>query len=205
MSASCISRVRFDVMTTTGRLVSRIRADLRYRDLEVGEHLQQVALELLVGPVQLVDEEHHGAFAPIERLQEGTLDEELLAEQLALRRCLIDVAGRLQQPDVQQLPRVVPLVNGLAYVQPLVALQPDEARAQRRRQHLGDLRLADARLAFEEERPLQRQREVDRHRQRAVGDVQLAAQRLLQFVDGRGRGTGARFVQVGLLRDGVLS
>ena len=54
---------------------------------------------------------------------------------------------------LDHLPRVVPLVDRRRDVEALVALQTDEAPAERARQHLRDLGLADARLAFEEERP----------------------------------------------------
>ena len=54
-------------------------------------------------------------------------------------------------------------------------------------QHLRDLGLADARLALEEQRPPQAKREVDRHREPAVGDVALLGQRLLQLVDRSGQ------------------
>ena len=52
--------------------------------------------------------------------------------------------------DGDHLRRVVPLVDRGRDVQTLVALQPDQAPAERRGQHLGDLGLADAGLAFEE-------------------------------------------------------
>ena len=56
------------------------------------------------------------------------------------------------EPDLDHLPRVVPFVDRGRDVEPFVALQPDELPAERLREHLGDLGLADARLAFEEQR-----------------------------------------------------
>ena len=44
--------------------------------------------------------------------------------------------------------------------------------------------LADAGLAFEEERPLQAKRQKQRNRQAAVRDVVLAGQPLLELGDG---------------------
>ena len=79
----------------------------------------------------------------------------------------------------------------MADVEPFVALQPDQLGAEHLRQHLGDLGLADAGLAFEEQRPLELQREVDGDRQPAIGDVALALERLLQLVDGHGCRRGA--------------
>ena len=83
MSASWTSRVRLDVRMTRGGLFGLDRADLRDRDLEVGQDLEQVRLELLVRPVDLVDEQHRrDAVVGLERLQERPPDEELLAEDL---------------------------------------------------------------------------------------------------------------------------
>ncbi len=73
----------------------------------------------------------------------------------------------LEQPDLEDLPRVVPFVDRVADVDALVALQPDELGVERGGQHLRDLRLADAGLTFEEQRPPQPKREIHRHRQAA--------------------------------------
>ena len=69
-------------------------------------------------------------------------------------------------------------------VQPLVALEPDQARAEQARQHFGDLGLADAGLALQEERLAELQRQEDHGRQAMVGEVALVEQALLDFVDG---------------------
>ena len=45
------------------------RSDLRDRDLEIGEDLEQERLELLVGAVDLVDQQH-GADRAVDRLQQ---------------------------------------------------------------------------------------------------------------------------------------
>ena len=62
------------------------------------------------------------------------------------------LAARLEQPDLEHLARVVPLVDRGVDVEALVALEPDQPRAEARREDLGELGLADARLALEEER-----------------------------------------------------
>ena len=64
MSASCSSRVRFEVRITYGPLLRADRPELGHRDLEVREHLEQERLELLVGAVDLVDQEHAPARRP---------------------------------------------------------------------------------------------------------------------------------------------
>ena len=57
--------------------------DLRHRDLEVGQDLQQVRLELLVRPVDLIDEQHRGhAIGGLERLEQGAPDQEVGAEDV---------------------------------------------------------------------------------------------------------------------------
>ena len=102
------------------------RAELGDRDLEVGEHLEQERLELLVGAVDLVDQEHD-RLVGVDRLEQRPADQELGAEQLVLRD-----GPLLRGADVQQLARVVPLVDGVRDVEALVALQPDQPRARSR-------------------------------------------------------------------------
>ena len=96
-------------------------AELGNRDLEVGEQLQQITLEFLIRPVELVDEQHRGARAPVaERLQQRPLDQKVGTEQLAGARAPVR-RGRavgLGQPDLDQLPRVVPFVHRMVDVEP---------------------------------------------------------------------------------------
>ena len=93
-------------------------------------------------------------------------------------------AHRLGGAQVEQLAGVVPLVHGLADVDALVALQADELAARPAGQHLGDLGLADTRLALEQERPAQPHREEDRRRKAVVGQVSVLAQRGRNVVHG---------------------
>ena len=105
-----------------------------------------------------------------ERLEQRPADEEVGPEDVVRGRVL-GLAARLQQPDLEHLARVVPLVDGRVDVQPLVALEPDQLRAERRREDLGELGLADPGLALEQQRAAQLQREEDGRRERSVGDV----------------------------------
>ena len=57
-------------------------------------------------------------------------------------------------------------------------------------EHFGDLGLAHAGLAFEEQRTLHREREIYRGREAAVGDVIGARKQLLRGVDRGGKGSG---------------
>ena len=163
------------------------RAELGDRDLEVGEHLEQEGLELLVGPVDLVDQEHD-RLVGVDRLEQRPPDQELGPEELVLRHRAL-----LRGADVQQLARVVPLVDGVGDVEPLVALEADQPRAGRDRDRLRRLGLADARLAFEQQRLLEREREEQRGREAAVGQVVGRLQRYLELVD---RAKGAHPLRV---------
>ena len=81
------------------------------------------------------------------------------------------LAFGLGDADRDHLRGVVPLVDRRRHVEPFVALQADQPAPERRRQHLGDLGLADAGLAFEEERPAHAQRQEQHGRERAVGEI----------------------------------
>ena len=101
--------------------------ELGDRDLEVRQHLEQERLELVVGAVDLVDQQHDRVRA-LDRLQQRPRDQELAPEELGLG----DRAG-LGRADVQQLPRVVPLVDGVGDIEPLVALEADQPGVERAR------------------------------------------------------------------------
>ena len=104
-----------------GRLASGPdRAELGDRDLEVGEHLEQECLELLVGAVDLVDQEHNGLVG-VDRLEQRPADQEFRPEQLVLGHCSL-----LRRANMEQLARVVPLVDGVGNVETLVALKADQ-------------------------------------------------------------------------------
>ena len=89
----------------------------------------------------------------LERLQQRPLDQEALGEHVVLEPLAVVLAFGLGDADRDHLRGVVPLVDRGGDVEALVALQPDQPAAERRGQHLGDLGLADAGLAFEEQRP----------------------------------------------------
>ncbi len=154
---------------------------LGHRHLEVGQHLEEVGLELVVGAVDLVDQQHRRrALAVLDRPQQRPLDQEPLVVQIGFEvvgRAAGGLAARLGRPQVQQLPRVVPVVHGLGGVDALVALEADQLAVRPRRQHLGDLGLADAGLALEQQRSLQRQGEEDRGGQSLVGEVPVLGER----------------------------
>ena len=154
------------------------RAELRDRDLEVGEHLEQEGLELLVRAVYLVDEQDDRVLR-LDRLEQWAPDEEAGTEEL-----LLGHRALLGRPDVEELAGVVPLVDGVRDVEPLVALEPDQPGAPRPRERLRRLGLADAGLALEQHGLLERGREEEGCRQATVRQVVGAAERGLQLVDG---------------------
>jgi hypothetical protein len=143
----------------------------------IGEHLEQERLELLVRAIDLVDEEHDRLLR-VDRLEQRATDEELGPEELLLRHRAL-----LRRPDVEELTWVVPLVHRVRDVETLVALQANEPRVAGRRERLRGLRLADARLAFEEHRLLEREPEEERCRKAAIGQVVGLAESDLELVD----------------------
>jgi hypothetical protein len=64
-------------------------------------------------------------------------------------------------------------------------LQPDQRAAERLGQDFGDLGLADAGLAFQEQRPLHAKRKEQHRRQRTVGNIITAFQKRDSFINGR--------------------
>ena len=104
--------------------------------------------------------------------EQRPLDQELAPEQVGL------ALAQLGGAHGDELARVVPLVEGLAGVDPLVALEADQLAAEQGRQHLGDLGLADPGLALQQQRLVQVQGQVDGGGQAPVGQVGVAGQGL---------------------------
>ena len=122
----------------------------------------------------------------IDRLQQRPLDQEAVAVELLPGGSPIDSAGGIENPQLEQLPRVVPFVDSVGDVETFVALQADQVAAEHARRRCGQRGLADAGLAFEEQRPPQFERQKQRHRERAIGDVMVLRKASLDLVDGRG-------------------
>ncbi len=121
----------------------------------VGEELEQERLELVVGAIELVDQQHRRDDVSVGQcVEERTPDQEALAVELVLDA--LDSTGEgtrcLCGAEVQELARVVPLVERLGDVETLEALQTQELRSAPARQGLGHLGLAHAGLAFQEQR-----------------------------------------------------
>ena len=175
--ASCSSRVRFEVRITAGRRRAEIVPSSGNRDLEVREHLEQERLELLVGPVDLVDQQDDRLVA-VDRLEQRPPDQVLRPEEL-----LLADGAFLRGADVEQLPRVVPLVDGMRDVEALVALEPDQARPEDGREGFRRLGLPDPGLALEEHGLREDEREVERGREPPLGQVVGVPEGTLELVD----------------------
>ena len=173
--------MRFEVMTTTGGSSAAIVASSGTVTVK-SEHLQEERLELVVRPVELVHQEH-GLRAGPDRPQQWPLDEELGPVQLGDALAGADLA-LLEGARVEELARVVPLVERLRGVDALVALEPDQVGVEDARERLADLRLADAGLALEEQRAAHGRGQEDGRREPAVEQVRLGPEGLLDFGDG---------------------
>jgi hypothetical protein len=103
-----------------GHRLRRNGAELRNRDLEIGQKLEQEGFEFLVRPVYFVDQQD-GRLVLGDGLEQGPFEQELPREDMAL---LLLGADLLAFPDFdrQDLPLVVPLVKRRAGIQALVAL-----------------------------------------------------------------------------------
>ena len=168
------------------RRVRRLHgAELRDGDLEVREDFQQVRLERFVGAVELVDQQHRrSADIRLQRLQQRPLDQIAVGENVRGQLLAIGIAGGFRQANGDHLRRAVPLVDGGGDIEPLIALQADQLASERRRQDLGDLGLADAGLAFQEQRPAHLQGEEGDGRQRALGEIAARLQQVEHCIDG---------------------
>ena len=106
------------------------------------------------------------------------LGSDIFADRFLIKRPLLqalepDVAGAFGfgDADGDHLRGVIPFVDRRRNVEALVALQPDQPAAERLREHLGDLGLADAGLAFQENRPAHLERQIKHGAERAVGEI----------------------------------
>ena len=166
-----------------GGYVRPHRAELRNGDLVGGEDLEQEGLELLVRLVDLVDEKDRSPLFA-ERPQQGPRLQERFGEEdvpeLVQARHRPLEAGRvaqhvahavLQDLGIEELLAVLPLVEGLRLVEPLVALEPDEGEVEKAGHREGELGLADAGRALDEDRLLEMGGDVDRGRDGPARDI----------------------------------
>ncbi len=126
-------------------------------------------LEFVVSAVDFVDQQHRRHRPTVAHiLQDRPVDQVCLGVELVC--CHAGAAG-LGEPDRQQLPLVVPVVERLARGQTFIALQPDQLRIQHFGKGFGRGGLADAGLTFQQQRPAQLHRQVNRRRGAGVQQV----------------------------------
>ena len=161
------------------------RAELGNRDLKFREQLEKESFELLVGTIDLVDQEDGRTRAQrVDRLKQRPFDEKGLAVKLPARALPTERPGRVEEAQLEELARVVPLVQRVTDVEPFIALETYQIGAQRGGGRPGKRRLAHAGLALEEERPFQSEREKQRHGKATVRQVVLVGEPMSQVGDG---------------------
>ena len=92
------------------------------------------------------------------------------------------VQGLLKHLRVEKLFAVLPLVDRLRLVEPLVALQANERQGEHLGGGLGQFGLADARRAFDQHRLAQVERQVDGGSDLVAADVPVRLEALLQGI-----------------------
>ena len=192
MSASWISRVRFEVMTTIGGcsaltvpssgIVTWKSASTSSRNASNASSVRSSSSISSTGAPAVSGSSACSSGRLIRKRSENT------SCSIRSRSCSPSASA---SADRDHLRGVVPLIDRGRDVEALVALQPDQPAAERRRQHLGDLGLADAGLAFEEQRPAHLERQEQHGRERPVGEIVAAAEQLERVVDRGRNGFGA--------------
>ena len=183
--------MRLEVSTTTGRISGAHGAIFGHADLEVGEQFEQEGFEWLVGAVEFVDQQHRRRLVGIDGGEQRAGLQELTGVDVAGELVAVGLAGGFGETDRHELTGVVPLVSRGGEVHAVIALQPDQAAAEAGGEHLGDLGLAGAGLALQEQRPLHGKREMHRRGQFAVGDIAVLGEQAGGFRNRTGkRGQG---------------
>ena len=93
------------------------------------------------------------------------------------------LAFGLRHPDRDHLGGVVPFIDRGRDVESLIALQPDQATAERLCQDLGDFGLADAGLPFKEQRTAHAQRQEQNGCERTVSEIVGSTKQIERCVD----------------------
>ena len=193
MSASWISRVRFEVITTIGGcaaltvpssgIVTWKSASTSSRNASKASSARSSSSISSTGAP---------AGSGSSACSSGRLIRNRSENTSCSSRSRSCVAFGFGDADRDHLRGVVPFVDRRGDVEALVALQADEAAAERRGQHLGDLGLADPGLALEEQRPAHLEREKQHGRERPVGEIVGGREQIEGCVDRGGQRTWRR-------------
>ena len=161
MSASCSSRVRLEVSTTTGGVAARI---VPYSGI-VTWYVDSTSSRNASNSSSARSTSSTSSTAGLccRAASTGRASRKRSSYKL-FSASVASIAPsrstrRLQRPQVQDLAREVPVVERLGGVDALVALEPDQRQVQRLRERLGERGLAGAGLALQQQRPLHPQRE----------------------------------------------
>ena len=107
-----------------------------------------------------------------------------------MRVLAVERVSGVENPQLEQLPGVVPLVQGVTDVESLVTLEANQIGAERGGRSRRQRGLANPGFALEKERPPQAECQKDRHRETAVRDVVLVGEALLEIGDRAGKNVG---------------
>ena len=200
MQASPLERVGHFARVVRGQhdqrnVLGLERAEFGHGHLEVGKQLEQERFELGVGLVDLVDQQDRRLLAGNSLEQRPRQHEALGEEDLVLRRDSIDRLGQalgadqhfadfvLENLGIEELLGVLPFVERLALVEAFVTLKADHLEAERCGQHLGQVGLADAGGAFDQDGLAQFTCQVDDGRDSPAGDIIVLGESLDYVLD----------------------
>src|SRR5207247_9046073 len=163
---------------------------------EGGEHLAEERLELRLGLIDLVHEEDDRRHRENRGQERARRQEPKGEERVLLAGDLGDRVGQgrrvgdqladalAQELRIEELFGVLPLVERLARVEPLVALETNEPAARDLRQRLRELGLADARRPLDEHGTPHARRQVDDGGDPAARDIARIPETLLDVLHG---------------------
>jgi hypothetical protein len=163
------------------RLLGPKRPELGDRHRVVGQDLEKECLEFVVGPVDFVNDQHRRSEAfrrgmMARRSGRRTKNRSENNSSSTVRTSSGPPACRAAEfggPQMEQLSGEVPLVDRLADVDSLVALETNQLPAGPSGQGVRHLGLPAAGLTFQEERTTEHHGQEDRRGQTVVGEVSV--------------------------------
>jgi len=99
-----------------------------------------------------------------------------------MRARAIERVRRVEDPELEQLARIIPLVDRLPDVEAFIALKTDQIGLERRGSRRCECRLADTGLTLEKKRAIETERQKQRDGKAPIGDVMVFGEPLLQSV-----------------------
>ena len=93
--------------------------------------------------------------------------------ELGDRRDRVERVGGVENPEFEQLTRIIPFIQCMADVQAFVALKTDQIGGERGGRSRSKRRLTYTCFSLEKQRPLEAKREKQRDRKTAIGHIML--------------------------------